>query len=136
MVRIIGQQLPTNFNIMNASWDSVSQMVNSGIDMLMLPGWRGVSAVNDAVNGFKVALKNGTLCEERLNDAVARIISVKLALGVATVVKSSKLKKEEPVNEPIPHLSTEYQDSLTAVHESLVLLKNTANVIPVKASSL
>jgi len=48
---------------MNASWDSISQMVNSGVDMLMLPGYRGVSAVSDAINGFKVALKNGTLSE-------------------------------------------------------------------------
>lgn len=139
MERIISQGLPTNFNIMNGSWDSVSQMVNSGIDMLMIPGWRGIKAAYDAVTGFKEALKNGTLSQERLNDAVARILSVKLALGVATQVKTSALQQENIVSESTgpaePKLTTEYQDSLTAVHESLVLLKNSA-VIPVKPAEL
>jgi beta-glucosidase len=51
--RIIDQQLPTNFHIMNGSWDSVSQMVNSGVDMLMIPGFRGVKAISDAIVGYK-----------------------------------------------------------------------------------
>lgn len=34
-----------------------------------------------------------------------------------------------------PKSTNEYQDSLDAVHESLVLLKN-SNTIPVKASAL
>lgn len=83
------QQLPTNFNIMNGTWDSVTTMLNAGIDMFMVPGWRGAKAINDVINGMKNALKNGTINEDRINDAVARIISVKLALGVATQVKSS-----------------------------------------------
>lgn len=43
----------------------------------------------------------------------------------------------EPVTpqQPEVHATTEYEDSLTAVHESLVLLKNNA-VLPVDASTL
>jgi len=48
---------------MNASWDSVSQMLNSGIDMVMIPGWRGIKAVGDVITGFREALKNGTLSQ-------------------------------------------------------------------------
>ena len=70
-----------------------------------------------------------------MNDAVARIISVKLALGVTKEVKSSLLSKDEEVKEPAPKLTTEYEDSLTAVHESLVLLKNNA-VLPFDPSAL
>jgi beta-glucosidase-like glycosyl hydrolase len=61
MQRIIDQKLPTNFNIMNGTWDSVSTMLNAGVDMFMIPGWRGVKAVNDVISGFKFGLKNGTI---------------------------------------------------------------------------
>ena len=138
MQRIMNQQLPTNFNIMNGTWDSVTTMMNAGIDMFMVPGWRGTKAISDVIVGMKEAIKNGTLSIERLNDAVARIVSVKLALDAANVVTSA-LSNEGPVNEvthePILHLTTEYQDSLSAVHESLVLLKNNG-VLPVNPSAL
>ena len=60
-------------------------MLNAGIDMFMLPGWRGMSAVNDVINGLKEALNNKTITEDRLNDAVARIISVKLVMETANL---------------------------------------------------
>jgi beta-glucosidase-like glycosyl hydrolase len=72
---------------MNGSWDSVTTMLNAGIDMFMIPGWRGPKAITDVIVGMKEALKNKTIDEDRLNDAVARIISVKLAMGVAKEVK-------------------------------------------------
>jgi beta-glucosidase len=53
MQRVINQCLPTNFNIMNGTWDSVTTMLNAGIDMFMIPGWRGMAAVNDVITGFK-----------------------------------------------------------------------------------
>lgn len=107
MQRIIDQQLPTNFNIMNGTWDSVTTMMNAGIDMFMIPGWRGIKAVSDVVTGMKEAIKNGTLSIERLNDAVARILSVKLALGAASVVKTSALSTDIPQpKETQPHLTT------------------------------
>ena len=140
MQRIIDQQLPTNFNIMNGTWDSVTTMLNAGIDMFMIPGWRGTKAINDVIGGLKNALKNGTINEDRINDAVARVISVKLGLGVATQVKTSNLggsNSHPNIQTPItPTLSTEYQDALNAVHESLVLLKNNNNVVPFKPSNI
>jgi beta-glucosidase-like glycosyl hydrolase len=140
MQRVINQQLPTNFNIMNASWDSVSTMLNAGIDMFMIPGWRGTKAISDVIVGLKTALKNGTINEDRINDAVARVISVKLGLGVATQVKTSNLggSDSNPNIQVLidPTLSTEYQDALNAVHESLVLLKNNNNAVPFKPSNI
>ena len=124
MERILNQQLPTNFNIMNGTWDSVTTMMNAGVDMFMIPGWRGLKAVSDVVVGLKEAIKNGTLSIERLNDAVARILSVKLALGAATQVKTHTLSVENTRPTAMPHLTTDSQDSLQAVQESLVLLKN------------
>jgi beta-glucosidase-like glycosyl hydrolase len=43
--RIISQQLPTNFNIVNATWDSLTQIFNSGVDMIMIPGFNGIRDV-------------------------------------------------------------------------------------------
>ena len=63
--------------------DSVTTMLNAGIDMFMIPGWRGYSAVTDVINGYKMAYSQGLITDDRINDAVARIISVKLALGAA-----------------------------------------------------
>ncbi len=83
MQRIMDQQLPTNFNIMNGTWDSVTTMLNAGVDMFMIPGWRGTKAISDVIVGYKEAFANGTINEDRLNDAVARILAVKLVLGVA-----------------------------------------------------
>ena len=74
---------------MNESWDSVSTLANAGIDMFMIPGSNGISLMTRIINGYKQALKNQTISIERLNDAVARIISVKLAVGVAKKIKTS-----------------------------------------------
>ena len=51
--------------------------------MFMIPGYRGIVGVLDVVNGLREAHKRGVVSDDRLNDAVARIVSVKLALGVA-----------------------------------------------------
>lgn len=63
-------------------------------------------------------------------------MSVKLALGMCTQVKTNILTEEDiPMSPPPVHATSEYEDSLQAVHESLVLLKNNG-VIPVKTSDL
>ena len=63
-------------------------MLNGGIDMFMIPGYRGILAVRDVVNGLKEAHSRGVISDDRLNDAVARILSVKLTLGMANEVNS------------------------------------------------
>jgi beta-glucosidase len=88
--KIIDQQLPTNFQIMNMTNEALSQVINSGIDMIMIPGWRGRKAVTDIITGLKEALVNKTITQERMNDAVARIVSVKMALGLANQTKKMK----------------------------------------------
>ena len=85
MQRVMDQGLPTNFNIMKSPCDSVTTMLNAGMDMFMLPGWRGMQAVYDVIDGLKNAYNNKTITEDRLNDAVARIVAVKLVLGAANL---------------------------------------------------
>lgn len=87
------QGLPTNFNIMKSHEDSVTTMLNAGIDMFMIPGWRGISAVYDVIDGLRKAYEKKTITEDRFNDAVARIIAVKLVLGAANVANGQQDKK-------------------------------------------
>lgn len=44
------------------------------------------------VESIKIGLKNNTITMDRLNDAVARIISVKLALGVAKIKSKGNMR--------------------------------------------
>ncbi len=57
---------------------------------------------------------------DRLNDAVARILSVKLAMGMVDVAAADSGEVEdrqvEVEKEERPHATSEYQDSLDAVH--------------------
>lgn len=59
--------------------ESVIMMLSGGIDMFMLPSQLEMGKYIDSV---KQAISNNTLTIERVNDAVARVLSVKLALGV------------------------------------------------------
>lgn len=99
--------------------------------MFMIPS---KFSMKEYIKFVKMGLNNKTVTIQRLENAVANIISVKLALGMIDTITEGK-KKEKGQNYIAPHVTTEYQDSLDAVHESLVLLKND-KVIPIKARSL
>ena len=113
--------------------------MNAGVDMMMIPDRKDFQGY---IEGVKAALNNKTLTMDRLNDAVAKVVAVKLALGTAKLQKSANMRfaneeqhSYEEIVRPEVQANTQYQDSLQAVHESLVLLKN-ANVLPVKTSAL
>ena len=48
--------------------------------------------MSDVFNGIKAALTDGSISMDRLNDAVARVIAVKLALGSANLQTSLKMQ--------------------------------------------
>lgn len=111
------QQLPGSYH------EQVITAVNAGIDMLMEPS-RWKDAINAIIDGFN----NGKISEERINDAVKRILIVKYKLGL--------------FDEPIKTLNTDNFNSeahkelaRTAARESLVLLKNEGSILPLKKST-
>ena len=110
LTRIKEQKLPTSFQTMDDSNQTTSSVLNAGIDMVMIPD---KSDYLDYIDAVKFSIENKTLSTARLNDAVARILSVKMALGL--VKGSSENIREEPPAE-VPSSSTEYEDSLQAVH--------------------
>ena len=132
--RIIYQHLPTSFQTMAGFNESAASAMNAGIDMMMIPGFQGEQNFKQYIDGLKDSLQAQTVTEERLNDAVARILSVKLAIGLVDTGSGSNVRKEAPVLEDSE--TTEYEDSLNAVHESLVLLKNEQKLIPLKTENL
>ena len=100
-----------------------AQTFNAGLDMLMAPdSWRGL--YDDTL----AQVKAGTIPMARLDDAVRRILRVKLQMGLFEQPKPSQRVlggKFELLGAP-EHRTVARQ----AVRESLVLLKNNGGLLP------
>ncbi len=104
-------------------YSQVVTAVNAGIDMLMEP-----NTFDEARDIIVKAVENGDIPEERVNDAVRRIIQVKLDAGILDDPMFAKLETEQ--QEPG---SAEYRAvAEEAVEKSLVLLKNEGSILPLK----
>ena len=96
----------------------------AGIDMFMAPeGWK------ELFDNTLAQLRAGEIPLARLDDAVRRILRVKARLGVFDPVR--------PWQEPLDALGSSVHRALArrAVRESLVLLKNDAGVLPLRAGA-
>tara|TARA_B100000941_G_scaffold154426_1_gene109473 strand:+ start:2139 stop:3941 length:1803 start_codon:yes stop_codon:yes gene_type:complete len=101
--------------------------INAGIDMVMVPGdtiWGGESYYK-FLKLFKESVLEGSIKEERINDAVSRILKAKFKMGLfddpfakRKYIKDFGSKKHKKV-------------AREAVRKSLVLLKNENNVLPI-----
>lgn len=100
--------------------------VNAGIDMLMQPEkWKlTVDAIMEGVN-------EGHILESRINDAVARILKVKFESGlfedplqINNKNRAGRLRSKQAIS-----LATQL------VEESLVLLQNKNNLLPLKENT-
>ena len=92
---------------------------NAGVDIYMVPSdWEALywNTLNQ--------VKSGVISEARLDDAVTRILSVKKYIGLFDDRKPHSFKEN--------HLGSNNHRNLArqAVRESLVLLKNNTNVLP------
>ena len=103
---------------------SIVTSVNAGVDMNMVP-YDYVTFIET----MKTAVNNGDIPESRVDEAVRRILRVKFALGL--------------FEHPMP--DTKYQATVRsrehlelarqAVRESLVLLKNEGNILPLSKTT-
>lgn len=101
----------------------VINCVNAGIDMLM-----EVEKYEEARQIIIKAVNNGDISQERVDDAVTRIIQVKLDEGIFEDPFC-----EEITTKQIETGSDEYRQlAEQLVEQSLVLLKNEGNVLPFK----
>lgn len=102
------------------------QALLAGLDMYMAPdSWQGLYYSTLA------QVKDGTIPIERLDDAVRRILRVKLAYGVFDKAKPS----QRPGAGDVSLLASDAHKGLArrAVRKSLVLLKNNDSTLPLAA---
>jgi beta-glucosidase len=103
--------------------EDVALAINAGVDMLMEP-----NNYKDAMNAIVNNVNSGKISEERINDAVSRILTVKFDLGLFEDPYQEKLAKE------VTELGTAGYRELAKklVAKSQVLLKNEGTLLPLK----
>ncbi len=118
-----------------SDWDSIHNIpgdnlkdqtitaINAGIDMLM-----EADNYENCRKYIVEAVGEGTISIDRVNDAVRRILTVKKEMGILDDPMMEKITTEvSGVG------SQEYRDlARTLVEESLVLLKNDSQILPIK----
>lgn len=103
--------------------ENIIKAVNAGIDMLMEP-----FSYDKAFSAIIKAVKNGDIKEERIDDAVRRILTVKKEIGLFDDPDMEKASHE------VDELGSEKYRNIAKqlVEKSLVLLKNDNDVLPLK----
>ncbi len=105
--------------------DAVRQAINAGIDMHMYSWEREMF-----VDHLLALVREGKVSKKRIDDAVRRILTVKFELGLF----EQRYVKIEP-NKPM-YASPEAKElALEAARQSIVLLKNDKNLLPLKNGS-
>jgi beta-glucosidase len=100
--------------------------LDAGLDMYMAPdSWRGL------YDSLLTSAKSGELDLERLDDAVVRILEVKIRSGLMDSVKPSMRATSTP---NVLGIDNHRAIAREAVRKSLVLLKNNNAVLPLKPS--
>ncbi|MDP9417011.1 MAG: glycoside hydrolase family 3 protein, partial [Actinomycetota bacterium] len=104
---------------------SCARAINAGIDVVMVPtDWK------DFLTNTIAQVESGEIPMERLDDAVARILRVKIRAGVLDAPKPS-----ERALAGDPSALDARELARRAVRESLVLLKDDADVLPLARSA-
>ena len=103
----------------------VGQGVNAGLDMVMIPyGPERTNNFVEFIKDLKDLVADGQVPQSRIDDAVRRILRVKFEMGLfnSTTV--------DPVLSDNVGSSQHHEVARECVRESLVLLKNENNVLP------
>ena len=115
--------------VKGCSNESCPQTVNAGLDIFMVP----TDAWKPLYENTIAQVKKGEIAQSRIDDAVSRILRVKFRAGI--------FDKPSPANRAISGKleligATEHRKiARQAVRESLVLLKNKNNILPLKPST-
>lgn len=107
-------------------YEQIVTAVNAGIDMLM-----EVDRYNETASIIVKAVQNGDISEERVDDAVRRILQVKKDAGIIADPFCEKMEtvQKETGSETYRKLAER------AVEESLVLIKNQNDILPLKENT-
>jgi beta-glucosidase len=105
--------------------EQVARSVNAGMDMFMIP-----SRYREFQRMLLENVKGGSVSEERINDAVLRILRVKFAMGM--MQKGERLL---PMAQQQFGSAEHRAVARQAVRESMVVLKNERRVLPIARSA-
>ena len=120
---IVSDWNAVQLNSQDTYYEQIVAAVNAGVDMLM-----EVDTYDEAISCIVRAVEQGDIPEERVNDAVRRIIQVKLDAGIFDDPYGDNLETAQQATG-----SAEYRAvAEKLVEESLVLLKNEGDVLPLK----
>ena len=117
------EYLHTRHKIASTQKEAVKMAINAGIDMSMVP-------YNFDFPGYVVELVNeGEIPMSRIDDAVSRILKVKFLLGL--------FENPTTTQENYPDFASENfaSDARRTVLESITLLKNENNLLPLPANA-
>ncbi len=123
-----GQVKPDNSDATRACTNSdCPQALIAGVDMIMVPYRADWTAF---ITNTLASVKSGEIPEDRLNDAVRRILRVKFRMGLFDRPKPSARNASHEVG-----TAENRAVAREAVRKSLVLLKNNDNVLPVSRTA-
>jgi beta-glucosidase len=114
------------FQLGLSNQEGIEQCANAGVDMFMSYGQK----VSTMVGYLATAVSNGKVPQSRIDDAVRRIVAVKCELGLFDASGKVDRSLTNKVGSP-EHRAVARQ----AVQESLVVLKNDGNVLPLTKTS-
>ena len=104
---------------------SCAEAINAGVDMMMVP-WDWQAFIANTI----AQVQSGAISMDRIDDAVTRILRVKLRTGLL----GNSMPSQRTYANNTSLLASEAHRSLArqAVRESLVLLKNSDNLLPLE----
>jgi len=107
--------------------DSCPQAINAGLDIFMVPTdvWKPL------LENTIAQVRAGKISRTRINDAVSRILRVKLRAGIFD--KPSPIARKFSGQTELIGARAHREVAKQAVRESLVLLKNKNNILPISA---
>lgn len=107
--------------------ESCPQSLNAGLDMYMVPyDWKKL------YGNLISQVQSGEIAQSRLDDAVRRILRVKIRANLWAAKPSERINLAT-IDEVVGHASHR-EVARQAVRESLVLLKNKNSVLPIAAN--
>ncbi|WP_437779589.1 glycoside hydrolase family 3 protein [Sorangium sp. So ce1097] len=112
--------------------DSCAEAINAGVDMMMVPyQWKAFyENTIDQVNG-------GQISRERIDDAVTRILRVKMRAGLLgpKTTKGAPSERMFAGQQAVLGAAEHREIAREAVRKSLVLLKNAGSVLPLDSAA-
>jgi len=97
--------------------------INAGVDMILF----GRNVTED-MGYLKAAVQNGTVTEERLNEAVTRVLALKASMGLRVMQEEEQTEESPEVIGCPEHM----EEARECADKAITLVKDTQKLLPVR----